>query len=253
MFKLRNKILQLPKIAWFLVRLVLEPIVARLLSKPRREQAVLDYVRSHAVRGEPASVLAAMDEFAVKHGWLMNVGPEKGGILAQALQGKPVSQMLEVGAYCGYSAVLIGDILAAGTGKLISVEKSLRCARVTEQMVEYAGLADTVSVRVGVLAAHIDAFEQAFDAIFLDHWKDEYLPDLKRLEAANLLHQGTIVVADNIEFFDVPDYLDHVRNSGSYTSTFHKASVEYNAGIDDGVEVSIYTQADSQLAGTPTT
>jgi catechol O-methyltransferase len=252
MLKLRNKILQLPKIAWFLARLTLDPLLARLFSKPRREQAVLDYVRNNAVHGDPASVLQAMDEFAVKHGWLMNVGPRKGEILAHALAGKSISQMLEIGAYCGYSAVLTGAILARGGGRLVSVEKSRRCANVAEQMVDYAGLADTVTIKPGVLATHIDDFKQAFDAIFLDHWKDEYLPDLKRLEAAKLLHRGTIVVADNIEFFDVPDYLDYVRNTGAYASTFHKASVEYNEGIDDGVEVSIYKGAVLPAGGGPT-
>jgi catechol O-methyltransferase len=240
MFKLRNKLSQLPRIAWFLLHLVLDPVFARLFSKPRREQAVLDYVREHAQAGDPDSVLRTMDEFARGHGWLMNVGPEKGDILERALAGENITRVLEIGAYCGYSAVLIGRILQRGSGTLVSVEKSRRCAAIAGQVVEHAGLADTVSFRQGVLAGHIEDFDQPFDAIFLDHWKDEYLPDLKRLEAAGLLRQGTVVVADNIEFFDVPDYLAYVRECGAYSSTFHKASVEYNEGIDDGVEVSVY-------------
>lgn len=240
MLKIRNKILQLPAIAWFMGKVILAPFLQRMFSSQRREEAVLDQVRASVPRGDPAATLACMDDFARDRGWLMNVGPRKGEILAGALRPQAIARMLEIGAYCGYSAVLIGSILRSKGGHLISVEKSRHCAGIARQIVEHSGLADVVSMRRGVLTDFIDEFERPFDAVFLDHWKDEYLPDLQRLEQAGLLHQGTVIVADNIEFFDVPDYLQYVRSGGNYRSTFHKSSVEYNDYIDDGVEVSVY-------------
>ena len=240
MLKLRNKIRQLPAITWFMGKRILAPTCDRMFARQRREEAVLDQVRTAVPPGNPAATLACMDAFARERGWLMNVGPRKGAILAEALRPDAVMRVLEIGAYCGYSAVLIGSILQAKGGHLISIEKSRRCAGIARQIVGHSGLADVVDFRQGVLADLIPLFERPFDAVFLDHWKDEYLPDLKRLEDAELLRRDTVVVADNIEFFDVPDYLHHVRAGGSFRSSFHKASVEYNDHIDDGVEVSVY-------------
>lgn len=240
MFKIRNKIAQLPQIGWFLARQSLSHTVDRISSHPSREQAVLDYVKINAPPNDPSAVLQAMDEFAVKQRWLMNVGPKKGQILLNTLRSADVTRMLEIGAYCGYSAVLAGQYLSGSNGYLVSIEKSKRCASVARQIVEHAGLSQCVEFCEGTLTDHIGSFNEPFDAVFLDHWKDEYLPDLQRIEAAGLLSPGSVVIADNIEFFDVPDYLQHVRDSGAYASTFHESSVEYNDRIPDGVEVSIY-------------
>ena len=239
MFKLRNKISRLPQIWWFLGRQTLTSSIERWSSKPRREQAVLDYVTNTAPPGQPDAVLQAMDEFARQQRWLMNIGPRKGKVLQEALVSASARHVLEIGAYCGYSAILIGRHLKPAGGSLISVEKSRRCADIARQMVEHAGLGQCVEFRAGTLTDHISHFDEPFDAVLLDHWKDEYLPDLQRIEAAGLLRPGSVVVADNIEFFDVPDYLNYVRHSGRYASTFHKSSVEYNDTIPDGVEVSI--------------
>ncbi|RCK65452.1 putative catechol O-methyltransferase 1 [Candida viswanathii] len=38
----------------------------------------------------------------------------------------------------------------------------------------------------------------ALDFIFIDHWKDLYVPDLRVLESLNLIAPGTVLAADNI-------------------------------------------------------
>lgn len=239
MFKLRNKVRQLPRIWWFLGRQTLSHTFDKLSSRPRREQAVLDHVRKNSPPGHPDAVLEAMDQYAAQQRWLMNVGPKKGKILLDALNSIDAGRVLEIGAYCGYSAVLTGQHLKRNNGHLISIEKSRRCAGIARQIVEHAALGQWVDFYEGTLADHINGFDEPFDVVFLDHWKDEYLPDLRRIENAGLLHPGSVVVADNIEFFDVPDYLQHVRQCGVYASTFHQSSVEYNDAITDGVEVSV--------------
>lgn len=201
---------------------------------------MLNYVREHAAAGEPRSVLRAMDEFARKQRWLMNIGPVKGAILADALREAGASSVVEIGSYCGYSAVLIGDLAKRAGGRVVSIEKSRRFAGIAREIVGYAGLGAAVEIRNGTLESEIAALTGPFDGVLLDHWKDEYLPDLKRLENAGLLTEGAIVFADNIDFFKVPDYLGYVRGSGIYESRFVEASVEYNEHIRDGVEISVF-------------
>lgn len=55
--------------------------------KPSRPHQALAWVREHAKAGDPASVLAALDDFARHHRFLMNVGDEKGPLLVATLRG----------------------------------------------------------------------------------------------------------------------------------------------------------------------
>jgi len=230
-----------PRAAWFLLRLGVQSTLDRQFKRDKREDSVLEYVRKHAEPGSATAVLNAMDDFARKQRWLMNIGPQKGEVLHTALAEADARNVLEIGAYCGYSAVLIGQYLQQRGGRLTSIEKNPRYANVARAVVAHAGLTDVVEIRTGILQSEIDNLKGPFDAVLLDHWKDEYLPDLKRLEASNLLRIGSAVVADNIGFFAVPDYLNYVRESGHYRSRFFESSVEYNEKIKDGVEVSVYT------------
>ena len=49
------------------------------------------------------------------------------------------------------------------------------------------------------------------DVLFIDHVKERYLPDLRIIEAAGLLREGSVVCADNVVFFQLQEYLDYVR------------------------------------------
>jgi catechol O-methyltransferase len=222
------------------LKLNVESILDRAFKRKTRDLKVLDYVRKHAEAGSPGAVIAAMDEFARKESWLMNIGPGKGQVLIDALSAADARNVLEIGAFCGYSATLIGGFLRGNGGRLTSIEKHGRFASVAREVTEHAGLKDIVEVRKGILVSEIGSLRGPFDAVLLDHWKDEYLPDLHRLEEAGLLRAGTVVVADNVGFFSVPDYLNYVRQSPQYDTKFIESTVEYNEKLKDGVEVSVF-------------
>ena len=214
-----------------------------MLSKGDREVRALAYVKANAEEGNPESVLAALDAFAREEQFLMNVGDEKGAILSDLLVVNDVTRVLELGAYCGYSAVMIASKIAARGGKLISVEKSPELAEIARQVVAFAGLADTVEFRVGSAAGILPTLEEEpFGLVFIDHLKSSYLPDLKILEEKGLLADGCRVVADNIGIFisSLDSYLDYVRNSPQYTSRYYPSRMEYVDTIDDGMEISVY-------------
>ena len=50
---------------------------------------VRDYVVANARRGDPESVLAAMDRYAVEVRFLMNLGPDKGPLVQELFSGLP--------------------------------------------------------------------------------------------------------------------------------------------------------------------
>ncbi|MBT6179916.1 MAG: O-methyltransferase [Deltaproteobacteria bacterium] len=212
-----------------------------LLMRGAREKQLADYVERHAEAGNIDDALRVIDIFARKR-FLMNVGIEKGRILDEALEKANAQRVLEMGCYCGYSALRTGRILQQTGGKLISLEKSAEFASYAKRVVDHAGLSDQVEIRVGSAEEQIPSLQEAFDVVFIDHWKDSYLPDLLALEEKNLLAPGATVIADNVGIFEntlVP-YLDYVRTGGKYTSVHYKAPMEYFEAIDDGVEVSIW-------------
>ena len=205
-----------------------------------REVRALEYVRAHAKEGDPESVLTAFDEFGRREAFLMNIGDKKGEILDRVVSDSSAERVLEIGAYCGYSAVRIGRLLAHRGGKLTSVEASEEYAAIARQSVAFAGLSQVVEWVVAKAEDALPGLQGRYDVILLDHWKDLYLPDLRRIEAQGLLRPGSVVVADNIGLFDSRAYLEHVRNSGLYDSVHYPSTVEYRDHIHDAVEVSTW-------------
>jgi catechol O-methyltransferase len=212
----------------------------RLRGAPPRSRRALDYVRAHAAPGDPESVLTALDRCGREQVFLMNVGDRKGEILDAELRRARPARSLEIGAFCGYSAVRTARLLREWGGCLVSVEADPRAAEVVREMVEFAALAAQVEVQSGKAEQVIPGLSGPFDFVFLDHWKDLYLPDLRRLEQHGCLRRGSVVVADNVALFDVTPYLDYVRSSGRYDSVGHASTVEYMDSLPDAVEVSVF-------------
>lgn len=133
-------------------------------------QRLLRAVSINAVRGDPDSVIAAIDHFCKHSEWAMNVGDEKGthmqsytvirvcvaiyshesralhlpgAILDSVVMETSPSTVLELGTYCGYSSVRITRLLPPAT-KLITVEMNPDYAHVARQVIQHAGLQNKV-------------------------------------------------------------------------------------------------------------
>ncbi|MEU1203969.1 class I SAM-dependent methyltransferase [Nocardia sp. NPDC005825] len=216
-----------------------------------REDAAREYVLAHGTAGDPDSVLAAYDSFARTRSMLVNVGDEKGLILDAAVRRVSPTLALELGGYCGYSAVRIGRALAPDA-RLVSVELNPENAAIARTLLAHAGLADRVTVVVGAVGDGGDTVTRlaeengfgpgALDFVFLDHDKKAYLPDLKTILQAGWLHPGSLAVADNVRIPGAPDYLRYMRDSEGRTwrTVEHDTHVEYQSLLKDLVLESEY-------------
>jgi catechol O-methyltransferase len=228
--------------------------------KGDRQDAVRQHVLKHAKEGDLDSVVNAIDQFAWNGNWMMNIGDKKGLILDQAIKSKQPRWVLELGkdgnvlcltlvslsiegTFIGYSSMRMIQQLPSDA-HVVSVDPDLRATGLAREFHKLAGVTDRITIvndysheAIPRLKAmfHIDAF----DLIFIDHIKDAYLEDFKRMEAAGLIKQGTVIVADNVIYPGAPDYLEYIRNNPNYKNTFHEAHLEYTANVRDGVEVSI--------------
>ena len=178
---------------------------------------------------------------------------------AQLLADTSAIICVEIGSYCGYSALGIARRLRQND-KLICIECDPNCVKWTKRLLAHADISERVNILQGKIddqslnALQVMLHGEAIHLLFIDHDKATYLKDLKLIEDWNLLRHGTIVVADNVLSFGAPldEYLSHVRNPiGPYrSSTLHMSTVEYANSSDftdrtdesliDGVEVSVF-------------
>ncbi|MGW4242573.1 O-methyltransferase [Nocardia sp. NPDC004722] len=216
-----------------------------------RERAARDFVLSRSPAGDPDGVLAAFDDFARNHSLLVNIGDEKGLILDAALRKYSPRQLLELGGYCGYSAIRTARLLG-DDARLVSVEMNADNAEIARALIAHAGLSDKVSVVVGIigdggqtvetLAAEHGFGPGTLDFVFVDHEKSAYLPDLKTILDAGWLHAGSVVVADNVAIPGAPDYRRYMRESEGtrWRTTEHHTHTEYQSLLADLVLESEY-------------
>lgn len=242
-----------PFLRWSLLRLLLgwRHILKEGQVGDGREEALAAYVVSHAQRGDIDDVIRVIDDFGYRHSILMNVGDEKGEILDRALRRVQPRRILELGAYCGYSALRMARIMPSNA-RLYSIEFNPVNARIARQIWDHAGIGDRVTVIVGYLSddgltlrrlrTEHGFTDGGLDFVFVDHDKTAYLPDLHLILSENWLHPGSVVVADNVKFPGAPKYQEYMRQheGKSWRTTEHQTHVEYQSMITDLVLESEY-------------
>jgi len=208
-----------------------------------REEKAARYVVAHARRGDAADVVRVIDEFCYKESFLINVGDEKGEILDAALRRARPKRILELGAYCGYSALRMA--LVAPEARITSVEFNAANAGIARRIWEHAGVSARVTAVVGTLGDGGGTLgrlreEHGFtdgsvDFVFIDHDKNVYLSDLQLILGERWLHPGSVVVADNVKFPGAPAYHAYMtENQGKrWRTTEHPAHVEYQSVFKD--------------------
>ncbi|KAI9176154.1 hypothetical protein H9P43_006519 [Blastocladiella emersonii ATCC 22665] len=222
------------------------------------------YIQTHATRGDPASVLTAMDAFARSRGGLMHVGDDKGPLVVERILGQwtPTTAsddeplvMVELGAFLGYSAVLLASALRAKfpTRKVIrylSFEVDPTRVAAAQAAADWAGLGDIVRVCHGSLEQQLApggalADVPRVDLCFIDHWKQLYKADAERLVASGKLVPGSALIADNVITPGAPEYLAYIRAHKRFDSVHYPTVLEYTDGkVADGIEVSVFRATD---------
>jgi catechol O-methyltransferase len=186
-----------------------------------REAAAVEYVLKHARPGDIDDVLATIDRFAYEKSILINVGDEKGALLDAAVRRADPKLALELGTYCGYSALRIAR--AAPAAKVLSVELAEANAANARRIWAHAGVGDRITCVVGTigdggrtldaLAGQHGVGAGSVDFMFIDHDKNAYLTDLQSILDRGWLHPGSIVVADNIKMPGAPKYREYTAHA----------------------------------------
>jgi catechol O-methyltransferase len=245
---------RMPLLRWSVWRMVLgmKHLTKHWQVGDGREERLAAYVLEHARPGDLDDAIRRVDEFCYGTSVMMNVGDEKGEILDAAIRRAEPSRLLELGTYCGYSALRTARVMPA-EARLFSIEFLAANADIARRILDHAGVGDEVTVVVGTLGDGGDTIraleeEHGFgagtlDFVFLDHDKAAYLPDLERIVERGWLRPGAIVVADNVKIPGAPAYREHMRQAAEWRTTEHETHLEYQTLLKDLVLESEYVGA----------
>eukprot|EP00614_Pseudopedinella_elastica_P000857 CAMPEP_0172596518 /NCGR_PEP_ID=MMETSP1068-20121228/16328_1 /TAXON_ID=35684 /ORGANISM="Pseudopedinella elastica, Strain CCMP716" /LENGTH=288 /DNA_ID=CAMNT_0013395589 /DNA_START=206 /DNA_END=1072 /DNA_ORIENTATION=- len=174
-----------------------------------------------AQKGNATSVLEMMDK-AAETSWMMNMGPEKAGIISRIIEEKQPERVLEVGTFLGYMTISMAQALP-DNASVVTIEKDeTNHAAAVKIMTKALGNLENARVPVeSWLGASSEVLESAqfrkrhkrglpFELVLFDHWKPEYATDLRRLERLGYVGKGTVFLADNVIFPGAPELLSYL-------------------------------------------
>lgn len=169
------------------------------------DDAKKDYMRIG--KGVVKSIFRPMQPSDFEHAYLP-ISKKQGEALRQLVVENDCKNVVEFGTSFGISTIYLADAVRQTGGKIITTELLESKANRAIQNISNAGLSDFVEVRIGDAMKTLKGFSEPIDFLFLDGWKDLYLPLFQMLEPH--FHTGTIIYADNMDMAGTQYYGDYV-------------------------------------------
>ncbi len=178
------------------------------------EDSKKDYLRIG--KGLVKSIFRPMQPSDFEHAYLP-ISKKQGETLRDLIIENECKNVVEFGTSFGISTIYLADAVRKNGGKVISTELIESKAKKAIRNVEEAGLIDFVEVKIGDAMKTLENYAEPIDFLFLDGWKDLYLPLFQMLEP--FFHAKTLIYADNMDMSDTKYYNDYVvRKQSLYTS-----------------------------------
>jgi catechol O-methyltransferase len=211
---------------------------------------LLAHVLANAAPGDAESVCDAIERFGedvltAENKWLKIAGRTKADVLKVAVEQAPDrGSILEMGTYCGYSALRMS--LARPDTRIVTLEVDPVDMIIARNVVAYAGLAHNIDVWMGhskdvlhrLPARYNDGPPLSFCVVFMDQKGSRYDDDLAILESMDLLRLGAVVVADNVLKPGAPFFLWRLSKSGAYDTQIVTLQ-EFAMASEDWMSVSV--------------
>ncbi|BAO76483.1 O-methyltransferase [Winogradskyella sp. PG-2] len=167
-------------------------------------------------KGLVKSAFRPMQPIDFKHTYLP-VSREQGQVMRQLIVENDCKTIVEFGTSFGISTIYLADAARQTSGKVVTTELLENKAEKATHNIEDAGLSDYVDVRIGDAMETLKHFDKPIDFLFLDGWKDLYLPLFKLLEPR--FHKNTLIYADNMDMSGTHNYASYVLEKGNVYST----------------------------------
>ena len=181
-------------------------------------QAVLDTLHAASEDIDPPLLAAAEGKGYEERTALLDqafipVSPDAGRLLYVLARGANPGTLVEFGTSFGISTIYLAAAARdRAAGHVITTELHPGKAEKARQHLAQADLLSVVDIRVGDALETLKDVRGGVSLVFLDGWKNLYLPVLRLLEPSLL--PGALVVADDLDLFPdvLSSYLAYVRD-----------------------------------------
>lgn len=166
-------------------------------------------------KGMAKSIFRSIQPADFEHAYLP-ISRKQGRSIREIIIENNCKNIVEFGTSFGISTIYLADAARQTGGYVISTELLESKANIAIENIEDAGLSEFVEVKIGDAMETLSEHSVSIDFLFLDGWKDLYLPLFKILEPQ--FHANTIIYADNMDMADTKDYADYVTNNSTYSN-----------------------------------
>ncbi|MDA7948811.1 MAG: class I SAM-dependent methyltransferase [Hyphomicrobiaceae bacterium] len=156
------------------------------------------------------------------------IEPAMGRFLNLCSRSLDAKCIVEFGTSFGISTIYLAAAARETGGHVIGSELEPSKAGRAQANLEEAGLADVVDIRVGNAMQTLQDIDEPVDMLFLDGWKDLYVPVTQLLERR--FRHGAVVLADNIHTFraEIQTYVDYMARTDG---RFHSVTLPFESGL----------------------
>ncbi|MEZ5999260.1 O-methyltransferase [Hyphomonas sp.] len=164
------------------------------------------------------------------------VSEEFGRFMYLTALSRGARKIVEFGTSYGISSIYLAAAARETGGFFTGTEKDSAKAQVALANLNEAGLSRWSDIREGDALESLAPLEGPVDFLFLDGWKDLYIPVLKLMEPK--LAPGAVIFADNIKTFrkTLKPFVDYISDtSNGYETTI--------LDIGSGVSLSVWRKA----------
>lgn len=165
-------------------------------------------------------------------------------LIMKILEERKPSSILEIGTAVGYSALCFSKHLD-NDGKIVTVEVNENMYNKAKENILKAGKENVIYQYLGDAETLIKEMDTAFDVVFIDAAKGQYLKYLE--QAMRLTKKGSIIIADNVLYRGLvrSDYNEHKHRTAVNALRNYIKTVTEDERLDstiydigDGVAVS---------------
>jgi predicted O-methyltransferase YrrM len=136
------------------------------------------------------------------------ISQEQGEYLHQLICEKNVKSIVEFGTSFGISTLYLAEGVKQTGGKVITTEIVPAKCQQANKTFKKAGLESYISLLEGDALETLKQVDKPIDLLFLDGWKELYLPVFRLLEP--FFHTNTLVFVDNTNMKGVKHFLKEI-------------------------------------------
>jgi predicted O-methyltransferase YrrM len=207
-----------------------DTVLCRLLAAADAQESSGD---SPVPPGRTRASMSALEQSEAFQDWYIPISPEGGRLLYALARASRPETVVEFGTSFGISTIyLAAAVTDNGAGRVLTTELSPRKVAAAGANLREAGVDGPVTILPGDALETLADLPGPVGLALLDGWKDLCLPVLRLLEPR--LAPGALVVADDITFASMADYLAYVRDPA-------RGYVSVTFPVGDGMEVSCWT------------